>query len=1005
MSPDDLEKLVLETKNPREIVAAFKGMPETERRKLSTTARKLQSQLDKDKPAKDASERVRRYLKYRTKEHWNLWNKSANQNATLLMFAVCPISSLKRRSLYVSDRDLLTAIFLDRNPEWLSEWVAYEWEQEWSLLHDFELTRKWVKMGLCERPDVERYYFMFAHQTLRLQDAKSGPIVSVSDHLLANKDLLADVWKLFEYDTNAFDANPWFQHKNKIYELWPEALKKLSDAGHLDRERLLDTSLEACWRDLNANNLGGMARVHKAMEPTSKERFERQSEYLTLMSHTVGTIAKFGLEMASDLEKDKALDEEKFFTEVQPVFFQELKGNAVYALKLIKRILKNQKKVSGTALNATLEAFRHPNADVQSLAVDILEPYQASFTEDMREEIGQAAEFAPASIKSRLLKLVGESGVVSEIALIDKSEMQGALNDLSKSGNTALRIDELSDPENRPYVPISPNIMDHKVLTHLAPITPIETEGELLTAIGHMIEVVDSPDEIERIFDAISRLCGSKSKDFKSKADPLLHRMEATGIGSWITPTSKVGTTIVLRDFLSAYLTGRKPSRYRFARAQLTPVLHNMVIAGARVAKETARPLLWTATHTGGWIDPEVWIKRLNAFQSQNTPIEAIELSLSMLRLAPDNRDTALAKTSQLEGNIKRIAQFVLGGDVEVLKSDIKSYDVWISAARARDPLADWKKTFAGWRLQDDLPDALCPVMYEWNAFVKEETRYQTKYKYEKLDITSSIGGENTPAPNNNVLAAFNKYLLPKVTDWSLLPSTALTRLRKPRNKWSSYMFDTGESKWLSYQWPLACHSAQMTGVYQTVMRINDDASTWTPNHGFYDNLFQKGRPWGEPAHLLLFIGLVSKDADVRGIAVDAMIEGIEGGRFDPSRYADVLCRLTHDSWAKLNRLNDSLLQVVSVSPLHAWVLSVLLQNFVANVDLKQRNMFSVLAVLLEAQSTIGQPLNKPAKDALGTIKGSSKAAKTARSLIGMDISYPDMPKHVRQLAILGRVS
>jgi hypothetical protein len=38
--------------------------------------------------------------------------------------------------------------------------------------------------------------------------------------------------------------------------------------------------------------------------------------------------------------------------------------------------------------------------------------------------------------------------------------------------------------------------------------------------------------------------------------------------------------------------------------------------------------------------------------------------------------------------------------------------------------------------------------------------------------------------------------------------------------------------------------------------------------------LFQRNRPWDEPAHLLLCLGLLAKEVDVRDLAIDALIDG-----------------------------------------------------------------------------------------------------------------------------------
>jgi len=165
-------------------------------------------------------------------------------------------------------------------------------------------------------------------------------------------------------------------------------------------------------------------------------------------------------------------------------------------------------------------------------------------------------------------------------------------------------------------------------------------------------------------------------------------------------------------------------------------------------------------------------------------------------------------------------------------------------------------------------------------------------------------------------------------------------------------------------------------------------------------------RAWLEPGHLLLCIALSVKDADVRGLAIDAMIEGIEAGSFDVDLGAGVFVKLAAGGWLKLNRLGDNLMTVAETSPLHAWVVGALIQQWLQQVDVKQRYLFRMLEVLLEAQSTVGRALDPKTQEALKTLKGSSKAAKIAKTLLKiMDTASGNIDAELKNQALNGRLS
>jgi len=58
-------------------------------------------------------------------------------------------------------------------------------------------------------------------------------------------------------------------------------------------------------------------------------------------------------------------------------------------------------------------------------------------------------------------------------------------------------------------------------------------------------------------------------------------------------------------------------------------------------------------------------------------------------------------------------------------------------------------------------------------------------------------------------------------------------------------------AQWLAYLWPQKLDSAHMKAAAKLAQRMDEDSSNWTPNYGFLHALFQRGRPWGEPGHLV----------------------------------------------------------------------------------------------------------------------------------------------------------
>ena len=971
MTPDELEYLILEAADARELQTACENLDETSRAKLSSAAQKLYSQLLNSKAGAGASPGLLDFLeKHRTRDRFQYWNSPTTRRARLALFALGPLSVVKRSDFYLGPEDqmVLRRIILDRRPAWLDDWIAHDLEREWHLL-DFATLRTWIRSGVCAKPEVDGYYRMFASHLMRVReygrDAPAPPLLS--RQLLDDPGLLDDIPSLFRVENIAFNTNSWLQPQaGRVYETWPEALVQLSAQGHVERGRLFDLTLEGLTRDLKHNQLSGFHGLYRRLSPMPEELQRHQPRLIGLLCHPVGHVAKFAIEMLADIEKRGALDAGAVLREMPIVLTGEGKGNAVASLKLIGRILARRKDDDPKALSAVCEALRHANADVQGQALALLEANAARLDATQRAVIGDAAQYVAATNRDRAMALAGEGGA-----------------------SAAPASDALDATTVAPYQPISDDINQQTVLADEDRIRPIATTDELLGAIRHAIEVVDSPDEVERIVDAISRLAGDWPLGDLSA--PVLHRLKNPR-GATKGLVASYGSTagLALLDLIYTWLTGRLhrtrtgERAYYVSEDAFAPMAARLGAIAERVSRRLPCALLSAPTHKGGWIDPLVWVERLRAVQGQAGVAESLDLRLSLLRLAPDNRTVALARSADLVKPLRRIAGFALGGDERPERADRANYATWITAARCRGPHEDWSKTFASLGLDDEWPDGLRPARYTWRAFHEKDQSQQHRWKHPKFDIRVATDRPNAPAAaGGGLLSRIGDTLGGRVvTDWAAMPAAAMNRRPEAKHYWAGDLHTVWMMQWLVQLWPQNPDPAYMKAAARLTDRVDEAGSSWSPNYGAFHGLFQKNRPWGEAGHLLLCLGLVGKDADAKGLAVDALIEGIEGRLFDPGKFAATMTGLAKGEWLKFNRLGDGLALAVTVSPGHATVVAEALQRWLPTLDLQQNGAFRMLEVLAEAQAITRAAVDAEAKAALRRLTGGGKAAKLARRLL-----------------------
>ncbi len=973
MTPEELETLVVDGSSGSDVVSAFSGMPETERAKLSTTAQQLHNQLNRGKANAKASERLKEVLSKRKGESWSHWHKPDTQRAVLAVFACGPLTAVKKQTVHIDyqNRKHVEQVISDRRPDWIDDWIDHELQAEFTSL-DFPTIRGWVKAGIAAKPTADKYYEMFAWEHMRTGHHRPDSIKPppLSQQLLSDPDLLEDIEGLFRVETSAFNTNEWLTRgAADDYETWPQALKKLSDEGHYDRTKLLDLAVNGLKSDIKQNQLSGYAKFFKSMEPSEAELTSRQQGFIDLLCHKVGLVQKFAVDMLAKIEAFKKLDDPMVIREMPGVLGGEAKGNAMAALRLLDKVIKRTAQSGSTspaALEAVGEGLRHVHPDVQAKAIAILAAHSNHVPDTYWRDIADLGGFVAASNQPALAELLSKTSLAAE--------------DLP-------RAEQIASPE--PYTPIDGDILAHKVLIEEQRIDPIVDLDELIDTALHCVEVVNSPDEVERLIDGISRLADQRPEDFDKRVAPMLHRINKgtpsmNGLGA-ASPGAAQAVLAVLMTWATGTLhkADRGSRQYFTAEDAFAPVVNHLSAIARRVVSGKAREVLSCPTHSGGWIDPLVWIERLQRQSDRPQIAESIDLHRSLIRLAPDNRAEALKQAGTISGELGHVARFALGGEVE--PSPGAPYAAWVSAARARSPMHDWREVLALLGCTETWPGGAAPAQFTWSTSHEQRESGDLRWKHVKFKVDISIP-EAKPgaAPSKpGLLKRLGKIAKGREQiGWEVLPTAAASRPSRSRHFWSSELNTVWVSQWLGNLWPLDPSGAFFSSSQALIARIDEDSSNWSPAYGFFDALFVPGRPWGEGGHLLLCLGLIGKDADAKGLALDAMIEGIDRQVFDPEQFGEVMGKLLAGGWVKLNRLGAILTQVTRTSPGHALAVGQGLQVALPEFDLNQRNSHHVLEALVETQAIAPLPLADAVAARLESVEGKGKAAKLARQLL-----------------------
>jgi len=369
--------------------------------------------------------------------------------------------------------------------------------------------------------------------------------------------------------------------------------------------------------------------------------------------------------------------------------------------------------------------------------------------------------------------------------------------------------------------------------------------------------------------------------------------------------------------------------------------------------------LLAAPTHRRGWIDPRELVRRVKETQSERLNLRKADLIQSLLRLAPDHRNAALAQAADIPGPCGRVVRWALRGDEGPTEADRGEFALWLAAARRRNPTGRLKELTVLSRAEADV--ALEPPSYQWNPKGPETTeRYWVR------------GGE-VPF---QIMPARQK---PPEFDVELQPTLALS-CATCEGVWG--IGNPWITDWLATIWPANVDPLLAEGARALTQRVNSPASMLEPNYVYLAPLLEPDRPWTELAYLVAWIALVSKDADSRGSAMDAIIAAVEDGRADWRAAADVLLGLLPGGWIKLNRVGDVGREVSRVSPLHSWWVAEFLQCFIGGLREAPRDLHHLLSLLVELLSGLHLSVAEPARERLAMLKIPGRGGKAVEQLL-----------------------
>lgn len=204
---------------------------------------------------------------------------------------------------------------------------------------------------------------------------------------------------------------------------------------------------------------------------------------------------------------------------------------------------------------------------------------------------------------------------------------------------------------------------------------------------------------------------------------------------------------------------------------------------------------------------------------------------------------------------------------------------------------------------------------------------------------------------------------------------------------------------YLATQWPMKLDWYWNLATIGLSRRVDSKSSVDEPYGQFLVPLLQQDRPLTLMAARALWIATVSKDETARSMAIETWIALAGDDRCDTAMLVQALVDVSAAGWVKLNRVGEVLSEVAAVTPLHAWVVASVLQDYLLSCDPLPKDVAKLLDPLEECCQLLGRSVAAELAERLQGVK-TGKAKPLAKSLR----ERIDTPTADRELAITAAI-
>ena len=914
-------------------------------------------------------------------------------------------------------------ILLDRNPPWMEKiyetenWIftRYEW---------FRIYWHFVLTGQVPRRNDDQ---MIRHIVAALPEKLyQSEILSLREKLLRLPELFeSEFWRIFEIPLQLSPVREYLHDKT---QRWDCAIAELAVNREIDRNRLFKSLATMLNREMHDPAIKWCVGIFKDAKPDERELADILEDLLPLLDSKQIPVYTFACDSLIKVAKKNVAFDTVLLSPLEKLLRDKSKARAKQCLGILEAIQKRSPQHGEAVQSLFLLGLQHEAAEVQATALKQVQ----KFLKNDPKTTERLRKLAPSLAPS----------------------VRAELN---------LDVPETKKPAAKPSALQPPELTGR--LTHLSKLTPVQTVEELIDLALKIIEAPTDCDEHELLLDGLDRLHNRRDDNFVAKTSSLRKAVlaprnlgmipffyswkgesldEPVGIDNyayylaaaialWIADERSVSPD---GKYFNVTLNGNQAVLDFVGKPDIEVIFGNRIMHLARrMCNGITHQSLSTPTHTGGWIDPVVFVERIIADPNKLVMHDLNDYILALYRLAPDRRLEALEllKDDKDENIFTTTLKFLLGDpqfsytEEDILKDEASlspKTNPWREKAQhhldhAFEPASRRAIGFVErlqFQTQEERQNALEKLRLNPKPFVeyevvKELSELLSLHYPELKTETADDSVEKAAETQRNELLVRKalitaailvrnpasdpvRYTLDKYPDAASTIRTRFLKRNGDNDAFPLYYIHKPftqpyhyENKWVGglIRWRMTVFPSHREPLYwnaiPSLFAQVEAGGSYTAPHGFIETLLDPQEPMGDAATAAVLIALAAKPTGLAMLAQDILIASIGEGRLVAGRLVPAVEFHLRNELPKTNRWHEKFNVIAGVSPLHAAVIRETLDQTLPAFPLKQTGPF--VELLYELCVADESPLvHQTTLDFLKRLTG--KTGQTAKKLLAM---------------------